>query len=59
MWVAIALFFQKRRNTGNAGNAGRIPGDSFGIIITMVLALFGRKMTSDFHVILILRAEFT
>ena len=59
MWVVIALFSQKRRNAGNAGNAGRVPGDSFGIIIMMVLAVLDRKMIPDFHIILIFRAEFT
>ena len=37
----------------------RIPGASFGCTETMVSAFLGRKMTSDFHIILIFRAEFT
>ena len=37
----------------------RIPGASFGCTETMVSALLGGKMTSDFHIILIFRAEFT
>ena len=30
----------------------RIPGGSFGLIIIMVSALLGRKMTPNFHIIL-------
>ena len=37
----------------------RVPGASFGCTETMVSAFLGRKMTSDFHIILIFRAEFT
>ena len=53
MWVVIALFSQKRRNAGNAGNAGKILGDSFGIIIIMFVALGGRKVLPDFHTIVL------
>ena len=51
VWVAIALFFQKRRNAGNAGNArntGRIPGRQFGRDIIMVLAPFGTENDGTF-----------
>ena len=39
--------------TGITGIAGRVPGGSFGPIIIMVSALLGRKMTPNFHIILI------
>ena len=44
---------------GMPGLAGRVPGGSFEFIIIMVSALVDRKMTSNFHMILISKAEFT